>query len=520
MALKPDRSFLALLAFGIGIGALIAAGLRYLFVPLFDIWVQALLAICIVGLAAGVMLNPERVRLALRGRQARYGSNAMVLSLAITGIVVLLNVLIYNNPTRIDLTEDQSFSLSDETLLLLSELDKQVIIKGFYTPDFANQRDNIRPTLDEYNTRSGGLVKYELIDPLTNPVAADQYGVTRDGSIVVIMGESSHLIDFPNEREISSAIVRLSNPEDRKVYFLIGHGERDINEVADEGLSRLKAALEGKNYVVAAINLMIDAAVPNDATVLIAAGPLAALSADEVDAISAYLNGGGALVFLQEPTIISEVQDEDDLLARHLEQRWGVRGRNDLIIDLNSTRPFDGISYQYADHLITARMQNLASYFPTSRSLEIVSEQDAGVSITPFVFTGDNSWGETDMGGVAEQGRIEFDPDADTPGPLTLAIAVDDFSQGSRLVLFGDSNFASNRDYFNLGNGDLIVNSIDWAARQEDLINITPRTVTRRIVVPASRQTAVIISLTTLVLMPGSVAALGAWVWWSRRGRA
>jgi ABC-type uncharacterized transport system involved in gliding motility auxiliary subunit len=519
MAMRRDRGFLALLAFGIGIGALIAAGLRYLFVPIFDIWVQALLGLSIVGLAAGVILNPERIRLALRGRQARYGSNALVLSVAVIGIAVLVNILAFNNPTRIDLTEDQSFSLSDETLLLLSELQDEVLIKGFYTPDLAGQRDNLRPTLDEYNARSQGLVTYEFIDPLTDPVSADLSNITRDGSLAVIMGESSHVIDFPSEREISSAIIRLSNPEDRSVYFLTGHGERDINEVGDEGMSRLKDALESKNYTVASVNLLIEASIPESATVLLVAGPLAPFSEEEAVAVSTYLDSGGSLIFLQEPTIISEVIDEEDLLARDLEMRWGARGRNDLVVDLNSTRPFDGISFEYADHVITSRMQNLASYYPTARSLEVISEQDAGVSITEFVFTGENSWGETDLAGVADEGRIEFDQDADAQGPLTLALAVDDFSSGARLIHFGDSDFASNREFFNLGNGDMIVNSIDWAARQEDLINITPRAVTQRQVLPASRQTAVLISLTTLVLMPGLVAVLGTWVWWTRRKR-
>lgn len=516
MALRRDRSFLALLAFGIGMGALIAAGLRYLFVPIFDIWVQALLGLSIVGLAAGVMLNPERIRLALRGRQARYGSNALVLSAALVGIVMLVNILVFNNPTRIDLTEDQTFSLSDETLLLLSELKEEVIIKGFYTPERASQRDNLRPTLDEYNARSDGLVTYQFIDPLIDPVAADRHGITRDASVAVVMGDSSHVVDFPSEREISSAIIRLSNSEERSVYFLTGHGERAIDDVGDEGMSQLKDALISKNYTVASLNLLIEAAIPDDATVLLVAGPLAPLSEDEIAAIGAYLDGGGSLLFLQEPGIISEMADEDDLLARHLEGRWGVRGRNDLVVDLNSTRPFDGIAFQYADHVITSRMQNLASYYPTARSLEAIAEPDAGVSVTHFVLTGDNSWGETD---VADEGRIEFDPDADTPGPLTLGIAVDDFLLNARLVHFGDSDFVSNRDFFNLGNGDMIVNSIDWAARQEDLISITPRNVTQRSVVPASRQTAVMISLTTLVLMPGSVAVLGGWMWWNRRRR-
>jgi hypothetical protein len=70
-----------------------------------------------------------------------------------------------------------------------------------------------------------------------------------------------------------------------------------------------------------------------------------------------------------------------------------------------------------------------------------------------------------------------------------------------------------------LGNGDLIINSIDWAAGQENLISLTPRPATQRFVVPPSTQALALIILTTVGLMPGAVVVLGVWVWWQRRRR-
>ena len=273
MALTLERSRLVLGAYALGLIALLASGFKYLIDPVFDIWVQVGIAVAIAATAAGVLLDRDRVRKALSGRQARYGSNALLVSLGFTGILVVVNVLAFSNPQRIDLTEDKEFSLSPETVLLLSELSEPVELKGFYTPDRASSRDRMRPLLDEFVSESEGLVSYEFIDPRSNPLAADRYGVTRDGSMAVIIGEESHVIEFPSEREITSAIVRLINPENRVVYFLTGHGERGLDETGDDGLSQFKSALESKNYGVQGLNLLIEPSVPADAAVLFVAAP-------------------------------------------------------------------------------------------------------------------------------------------------------------------------------------------------------------------------------------------------------
>src|SRR5215510_7557417 len=52
----------------------------------------------VIGLAVYAILEPERVRRALTGRQARYGSNAFIMAIAFAGILIIGNVLAYQNP--------------------------------------------------------------------------------------------------------------------------------------------------------------------------------------------------------------------------------------------------------------------------------------------------------------------------------------------------------------------------------------------------------------------------------------
>ena len=92
--------------------AAIAAIGFYLVQNKFDLYVQVSLGLVVIGLALYAFLDPDRVRQFLTGRQARYGSNALVLSLAFVGIVVMVNYLVYQNSKRWDLTEDKQYTLA------------------------------------------------------------------------------------------------------------------------------------------------------------------------------------------------------------------------------------------------------------------------------------------------------------------------------------------------------------------------------------------------------------------------
>jgi len=517
MALKVERARLAVGCYLLAVVGLLASGVKYLLDPVIDGWLRGGVVVVLAAAAAGVLLDPARVRQAFSGRQARYGGNAALFGVGFLGILVVINALAASYPQRIDLTEDKEFSLSPETELLLSELSEPVKLTGFYTPDRASARDQIRPLLDAFTTKSNGLVSYEFIDPRSNPLAADQFGVTRDASMAASLGGESHLIEFPSEREIASAIVRLTNPENRVVYFLTGHGELDLAETGETGLSQLQSSLASKNYGVETLNLLVEGEVPGDASVVVAAAPRTQLTEPELQLIDEYLAAGGSLVALLEPSAVTQLDPADDSLNAYLRENWGVSARNDFVVDLGSSLAYIGLSFSYGTHPITERVSNFLTQYPSARSIEVSETADPARTVTQLVLTSERSWGETDFAAIVEQGTIQFDEQIETAGPLVLAAALDDSEQGARLVVVGDADFTSNGGFFAGGNGDLMVNSIDWAAHQEDLIDITPRQRTVRQVLPATRSTIILLVVGTTVLIPGGIILAGGLVWWNRR---
>lgn len=500
------------------LGLLASIGL-YIVFRQFDLWLQISLGAMVVGLALFALLDPERVRQALTGRQARYGSNALVLSLGFVGIVVVLNYLVYNNTQRWDLTEGKQYTLAPETIDTLNKLEQPVLATAFFTSRMNST--SARDLLDQYKFNGKGKFDYKFVDPDANPALAEQAKITRDGTIVLAMGGNQEQVTIATEQQLTGGLVRLMNPASQAVYFLSGHGERSPDDTGQESYSLLKRTLEGKNYAVRTFNLLAENKIPEDAKVIVVAGPRVPLAQSEVDLLSAFVDGGGSLVVMEEPTPVTDFGDSPDPLAEYLAKRWTTSLGNDIVVDMTSQQPFAPYAARYGSSPITEKLQNLTSQFPTVRSVSVLTSTLSGVSPVELVFTAPQSWAETRLDNLTQgTADVKFDEAEDIPGPISLAVSAEDFQTKARVVVFGDSDFAVDGYFVYYANGDLIVNSIDWAAGQEDLISLTPKDTTTRIMLPPQSAMMNLLLLGTVVIVPGLALVGGIWMFIQRRRRA
>lgn len=529
---KPQRkdprnfAFIALIAVGLACLATAATGivLGLVGLQLFSVasvekwrtagWVS--LGLLVIAISVFVILDPDRVRRFLTGRQARYGSNSLILTIAVLGILFVLNLLAFQNPKSWDFTEDKSHTLAPETLQALNNLPEEVNAMAFFS-----QRVSVASAeelLQNFKVNSAGKFDYQFIDPDSNPIAARQAGVTGDGKIMLVMGDKKEIASYAEETELTRTLIRLISPEARAIYFLTGHGERDILTPADGSLSIAKSTLEGKNYTVNTLNLLAENKIPEDAQAIVIAGPTKPLSAVEVRLLGDYLKAGGGLVVMEDPLPLTDFGDAPDPLAGYLQATWGIHLQNDLVIDLtNSGNELYATSASLAtDHAIT-RSMTLAAIFPQARSL-VLSAAPEGILSAPLAQTTDQSWGETDFDNLEAQGA-EFNEGVDQPGPLVLAAAAEESATGGRVAVFGDSPFASDQFFDAYGNGDIFINAVDWAAQQENLIQITPGQRTERTFNVPSQVQWLFILLGSILFIPGLVLAAGISSWLSRRSR-
>lgn len=502
------------------IGLVAAIGL-FLIQREWNLAVQISIGLVIIGLGIFALLDPERVRKALTGRSARYGSNALVMSVAFIGILVLVSYLVYQdsaqNPRRLDLTEDKEFTLTPETLDVLANLEQPVFVQAFYSPERSS--DTALNLLEQYKIYSAGSFDYEFIDPYSDPVAAEQANIVQDGSLVLRMDEYKQIVTIPSEQELTSALIKLMNPEQRVIYFLTGHGEISPEGTGDQSYTQMKRILESKNYQVEILNLLATSQIPEDAAVIVITAPQKPVSSEEVDLLSAYLATGKGLLVMQEPVLLTDFGDDEDPLANYLSEEWGTVLGADLVIDQTSLRPVDAIGAQWGNHQIVNNLQGYVVILPGARSVSLI-EGGEGISQTTLVSTSEQSWAETDLAALAtENAEIGFNQETDMAGPVPLGAVAENFNENGRLVVFGDADFASNANFEYYGNADLFVNSIDWLAGEEELISLTPKGSTQRLLVTPDTTMVNLIFLISVIIIPGSALILGVFTWVQRRRR-
>ena len=472
-------------------------------------------AVFISGFAVYALLDPERVRKFLTGRQARYGSNSIILFIAFTGILIAINMLAKQYPQRWDVTEDKQHTLAPETVQALETLPEPVYATAFYSVRM--DRETASQLLEDFKVNSNGNFDYQFMDPDSNPVLVNQLGITGDGKIMLQMGENKEIITYAAESELTNGLIRLLNPEKPVLYFLTGEGEHDTESAGQSGYSRVRQVLESKNYVVNTLNLQAENTIPADARALVVAGAMVPLSENSVTLIKGFLDNGGSLLVLANPVPLTKFEDKPDLLAEYLALDWGITLNNDIVVDTNSpSSPFFAVGAQYASHPITEKMQGIAAIFPYSRSLTV----DIGniASPTPLVLTIDQSWGETDFNAL-EQQAPSYDEGTDMLGPMTLAAAAEKTATKSRVVVFGSSSFAEDDNFDFSGNGDMIINAVDWISEKESLIGLTEGNATQRTFNPPGSFQFILVVVSTVCVIPLAIMGAGVYAWVMRRRR-
>lgn len=452
----------------------------------------------------------------MRGkRRLLYGTNAFVFTLVVLGILVILNYLAFKQGGRFDASEGKLHSVSDQTVKTLDKLDKDIDVLAFFK-QVGNDRREFQNLISEYERRSS-RIKVEFVDPDKDPGVAKKYEVNEYGTVVIVGGDQNIKLKLADlisggivddaEQEITNALIKLSKGIRKTVYFLTGHGERDIKDSSEpQGLGILSRALKDEAYEVKELLLLRESNVPKESSILIVAAPKKPLIEKEIEAIKKYLDDGGKAVFMIEP------RSGNDLVL--LLKNYSFDIGDNVIIDPSSKLVGGGdvapIVTQYSPHDITDDFK-FATLFPYSRTINAVTKDR--VQGTEIAKTGEYSWAEKNFA-LFDQGIAQQDPD-DKPGPLGVAV-VSEIGEKTKIAVFGSVDFISNRFLDFSGNGDFFLNTISWIAGDESLISIRPRVAKEGKLTLTGNQLRVIFSLTVIVL-PAIVLFSGIAVWWRRR---
>jgi len=427
------------------------------------------------------------------------------------GILVLLNILASRFFIRLDLTEDQRYTLSETTKDILKELHEPVTVTAYFSedlqPQFDQLRNDFKDLLLEYASRSNHQLVFEFINPNEDPQEeqkAIQAGIQtvmieareKDqattkkaymGALIQI-GEQSETIPFIQagaqmEYDLTTAIKKMTVPDKEAIGFIVGHGEPSLAEQMQvvQGLEVL--------YVPEEVELS-DSVNLGKYTTLAWINPQDTIPEAHFAYVDDFLQQGGKL-FIAYNNVEAELNQSMGFakytgMSPWLEEK-GIKVNKDFIIDASCSAitvqqrqgfftvnrqinfPYLPILSHFADHPITSGLGTMLMEFGSS----LAFEGDSSSRFTPLIFTSDKS----DVQSVPLYFDIskQWQESDFTAAKLPVAALLE--KDPYKLVVVSDGDLAINgldeeARQVPPDNANFIVNAIDFMSDDTGLIQL------------------------------------------------
>jgi ABC-type uncharacterized transport system involved in gliding motility auxiliary subunit len=388
-----------------------------------------------------------------------------------------------------------------------------------------------------YNYRD---FNFEIIDPDLNPGKVEEWGVEEYGELLLEYGGKTEKVKTSNEEGVTNALIKLVQTELKTVYFVTGHGERSIQEYGNEGYDRIRAAIETENYLTEEILLLREERIPEEAAVVVAAGPRNDYEPYEIGLIDDYLQNGGRVLMLIDP---EEEKGRHTNIAALLE-KYGLILGDDVIIDplsrVLSGDYFMPVINSYTFNPITKDFQ-IATFLRMVRSVSGKDDPGENIFVREVARTGEASWAETNFGDLVT-GKAKYNEGIDREGPVNIMayatisrsadgggsdengavdeeLPEDEKKVDAILAVVGDSDFVTNAMFQTQGNKDLFLNTINYLADRGELISVRPKQ-QESVFLTMTAQQGRIAFFVSLILIPLFVIAVGIYITIQRRVRS
>lgn len=452
-------------------------------------------------------------RLAIRARRRQRtltGLNVVVAVALMTVATVLVNALAQRLPLRVQLASRARHVLSEKTMEMLRGLETTSLeVTALFEAD-SRLYEDVTALLHAYSHAAETMpnldFRLEIVDPQRDIARtrelALKYDIDAGNQIIFACGEKRRIIDvaslaqyeieinesgvahrmvgFLGEQAFSSAILNVTEQTTPVVYFLTGHGERDVEDFERQGgYSTLARVISRENIDVRRLIAAEQDAIPADCHALVIAGPDRRLSDAVLKQIDDYLrNRHGRVLLLLDPATQTGLTE--------LLERWGVKAGPGVVAGLT----FSGrelVVSNYGEHPVTRHFKNVTTMFYMPMVLERLKRDSGGtdtdedrVKVSLLAGTGPEGWIETNL----EQDPPVFDAERDRRGPAAVALAVERGAVGfnaelqpTRMVVIGDSYFVSNAAISSGvgGNVSFLLSSLNWLIERDNLLSVAPR---------------------------------------------
>ena len=396
----------------------------------------------------------------------------IILMLAVLGIVNYLGGKYYKTW---DFSSAQTNTLSDQSIKLVKSLDSELKVIFFYKKGVEGNEENrrmFRDLIKKYQDQSS-KVSLDFVEVNERPDLAKEYGVDKGSGVVFLDYKGRrNRIEKIDEQEFTSALVKVTREQTKTVYFTIGHGEKSLSENREGlGLGSLKTMLENNRYAVKELALTQTPKIPQDADVIVIAGPEQGFQEFEITALENYLKNGGSLLLAIEP--------EHSMGLEKIVNKLGVQFENNYVLNVVDTvlgrginqGPTLGAVFSSVNKITKSFARGEVTLFRFPQGLKRTKVPE-GVTVEDLVRTTPNSIASNSMkiSGEGVEGSYTLVDEITGKFP-----GADEKAKPFSIIVAGDVDFLTNQMLYQNMNRDLVLNSIAALAKEESLISIAPR---------------------------------------------
>lgn len=476
-----------------------------------------LLVGALVAVAAAVAFDWRLYLEFFTMRTTKHGMNMGVMIVLVLISVVCVNFLASRNDKAWDVTEEKLNSLSDQSVKVLEALKDDVDVKVFYKgPAAQEERQKAKQGLMMYAAHTNKLKIQYLNSHVENALATEYLNglPDRDAAPAFVFLENQGRrirVDSPfEEAQITAALIKATRPNNAKIYFIKGHGERELETEDDAAMGDFNRALKEASFQTESLNLIDRKEIPADATAVAIVGPSVQYLDSEIKWLTDYALKGGRLFILLDPGQRHNL----GLLTKVI----GVEFMNNYVVTMTPVvggGPATVLGRTFsAENPITGSFPANSSFsvFPLISEVRAAPDMDPGNHAVDIVKSDNYSFTMNDIS-KPPQGQPQTKQ-------VTLGIDVTGkpgkAEKSFEAVVFGDSDFVSNRALALGVNRDLALNAIAKLAEQNDLISIRPKSVKGMVMVLTFYQRLGV--LIVGMALPVLLLVLAGVMWFRRRG--
>jgi len=471
----------------------------------------------------------KRIADSFRSRAFKSGGYSTIIVTAVIILAVLVNLFVEKLNIQVDMSTEGLYTISEETEKIVGALKDD--IKIYYVAAEGYEDSILSEILKNYDALSDRIT-VKTIDPALHPKFVSNYSEADEGNTNCVIVEntktqtskfidyndmikasldyttySQQVTDIDMEGQITSAIQFVTTEDVPKIYQVSGHGEMEL-------CSALEVSIDKLNVELDTLSTLTNESIPEDCKMLLIVGPTTDYTEEEVNMIEEYLkNGGSAAIFTNYTT--ESMTNFESLLAY-----YGISMVNGYVVEQAGNcmagNPLYAVPETGSTHDVLASIENTNAFlvFPFSKGLKQEQVRDT-IEYTNVLSTSDGAY-------TKQSSKIETfaKEDGDIEGPFELGIIAEETYNDTttKLAVYGsslalDENMVATAQ---LGNSDLLMDTINWMVEHETGLNIPTKNVQLKYVTVPQAQ-GVFWVVTLAIIVPVLLLVAGFLVYFRRR---